>query len=205
MNTIVWIALARLYKHRGVDLDEINSWTAVSLRRFQPENGEFNHYMLGYCVGSLIETFRVRDAFTDVLDDSEVCGEKFWSVARDNDRRLSDRVLNDPEKFAGSLRKPSPSPPPLKPDDLIVHTGLSNLGVIDSRLLVASGGVLEFESVFAKEFLSKLNIHFLFFNYLMTLNSQLVWTVTYNRYLVQQDLVDEYVSLLTRLITKLAN
>lgn len=122
LNTATEMAVRRLYKQHGSQLDYFFNCNAVNLRQFRSPD-ELGNIQLGYCVGALVSI--VPDtSLLDPGDDSEVRA-RFWSTARESARVFDERVRGDLQKFV------NPQFVEFADRQLLIHVGLSNIGVLD--------------------------------------------------------------------------
>lgn len=176
LNTVSYISLQRVYKHHGLDLTEIVYLNSIGLRMFRPDRVGPN--MLGYCVGIMPSLF--HNELIDCADNSEL-RTKFWPIARRNQLDFEKRVANDLEKFDYM--------PTSNPEDgrLFTHIGLSNLGVLETRIedtfriddqfiVVAYDPRIKFHIVFGS---------------VCTVAGRLCWCPSFNAQFIDQFIVNE--------------
>lgn len=194
LNVLNAISLLRLYKRYNCQTDQVLLWTAVDLRRFRPES-EINANMMGYIVGALFETY--PNIFESVDDDSEI-ETKFWSFARERDQELTDRVKNDKEKFSIKLRTRG------DPDkEILVHSGLSNIGIIDPQKYLGVDSIFELENSYLLAVIAEHINSILYYNYIVTMGNRLYWGINYNSFFFDINHIDEIIENIQYLIRKL--
>jgi hypothetical protein len=166
-------------------------WTAVDLRRFRPES-EINANMMGYIVGALFETY--PNIFESIDDDSEI-EMKFWSFVRERDQELTDRVQNDKEKFSIKLRTRD------DPDkEILVHSGLSNIGIIDPEKYLGVDSIFELENSFLLAVIAEHINSILYYNYIVSMGNRLYWGINYNSFFFDINHIDEIIENIQYLI-----
>lgn len=186
----MWTAMLRLYKTHDAHTDKILSWTAVSLRRYLPPHVELHKYALSYCVGSFFDS--CRNVYDNVLDDREVL-DRFWTLARENEQSLNDKVANSGEKFGIRMKSP------MSGAEMGCHMGFSSLGVIETEP-VEEGGVFEIENSFMKGCIPETHVRMLFYCFAFTLKNESFWAIANNSRFIDHRLVDEFIDIFQRLV-----
>lgn len=190
LNTILWTATLRLFKKHNDTADKILAWTAVSLRRYRPES-EINKYMLGYCVGSFFDVF--PNAYDNVLDDSDVAA-KFWTLARQNDVNLTDKVANSSQKFGIKMKSP------MIGDEMGFHVGFSSVGLLETDE-IERGGVFTIENAYINGYIPEQNTRYLTYSFSFTIKNQVFWGTMSNSRFFDHRLVEEQFEIFQHIVT----
>lgn len=194
LNLISAIAIFKLYKTHGDDLKLVLFYNPVSLRQFKPD--EISDFQLGFCVGSLFS--EIANEFDDIDDDAELIS-KFWPLAQRNAEVFEKRVIADDSKYM------KPPIPVFEENQIFVHYGLSNRGIMDTKKYECFGvdGSFEIENTFTMCDVSKEVDKKIFTSYLTTIGNKLCGSVCYNDFYFNHRFIDEYILHFESLIHKL--
>ena len=83
-------------------------------------------------------------------------------------------------------------------DEFFYHFGNSNLGVLRSELTESK--LIRVKQAFATGRYSKENFLCWFTNLLATIDNQLCWTISYNSYMIKEDVINQIIDNLTKII-----
>lgn len=188
-HTAISIALLRVFKEYDWQLDKLVYFTPVSLRQF---NSKLDALMMGYCVGGLCSVLDVD--FANVLDDNEIMG-KFWSIAREMNVSLHKRINEENKKFNLQLPKLE------QPDrELNFHFVLSNTGFVDTKCLRDD---IRIENLYTIANMNNDNRGRICANFANTIDDKICWSIMYNCFFTQTEIIEEYVGHLKYIIKKM--
>ena len=182
------IALLRVFKEFDWQQDKLVYFTPVSLRQYK---SEMEVLMMGYCVGGLLSVLDVD--LENVLDDNEMM-QKFWFIAREMNGSLHKRIDEENEKFQYQFSRIE------EPEkELSFHYVLSNPGLVDTKCLKD----FRIENMFSAAYIKKENIHSLCTNTVNTVDGKICWSVAFNSYFIQTDIIQKFVKNFQEVIVQL--
>ncbi len=197
VNIAVCLALRMMYeKHENKTNQIINYTTNVSLREFTEYKNYTKNYKLpesiGCYIGLSFSSFTEDLKFNENSSNSEWVKD-FWLKCKHETNTFHEN-LNKGE-FIHSIHLPNKKK---EFDDFFYHFGNSNLGVLKSE--VSHSKLIKVRQAFATGRYAKENFLCWFTNLLATIDNQLCWTISYNSNMIREDVIDEIVHNLTKII-----
>lgn len=189
-HAAIAISLLRVFKEHEWKQDKLVYYTPVSLRQYVSKMDPLN---MGYCVGGLLSILDVESI--DVCNENDLVGN-FWTIARDINGTLHKRINEDNEKFQLQLSQLD------EPDkQLHFHYLLSNPGFVDTKSLED----IQIESLFSAACFKNDNRDLIFGNIVNTVNGKFCWSVPFNSYFTQRDIIESYVKKFEEIIEKVVS
>lgn len=196
VNIAVGLALRMMYeKNENKSNQTINYTTNVSLRELPEYKNYAKNYKLAESIGCYIGLS--FSSFNEDLKHNEISNpdwvKDFWLKCKQETDTFHEN-LNKGE-FIHSIHLPNKKK---EFDEFFYHFGNSNLGVLRSD--ASSSKLIKVRQAFATGRYAKENFLCWFTNLLATIDGQLCWTISFNSNMIRENVIDELVHNLTKII-----
>ena len=180
-HTLVCFALKELYQKRGETLVNLIYYMPINLRKFLGLGNE----KFGYCVGEIKTLFTLE---------AGIGLSYFWSICRDENNKLKEKLEDKREKFYKS------APVNSNNGELMFTFIFSNIGRVDSSLNGCSAMIKVARNFIGGNLPNSLVHDKCFINYATTIDNQISWLVSFNSHFIDENIVEELIKIYFELL-----